>query len=106
MDAGADMIFVDGIRTPEDLDNYCDKLGHLPLLYNGMLSSLDDLASRGFRVVLHMGTLLKHFEDFAESLAMLKSKGHIEVGRDSFKEAITALGVPESLALSAKYKGP
>ena len=104
MNAGADLIFVDGIRTHEDLDAYCEKLGHLPLLYNGMLSTLGDLESRGFRVVLHMGTMLKHFESFAASLASLQSEGHIEVSRDSFKQAVTALGVPETLARAARYE--
>ena len=104
MTAGADMIFVDGIRTREDLDTYCKRLGHLPLLYNGMLESLSDLESRGFRVVLQIGTLLKHFEDFAACLATLKRDGIIEVAGDSFKQAVTALGVPETLALAARYE--
>lgn len=106
MNAGADMIFVDGINTPEDLDNYCNKLGHLPLLYNGMLSSLDDLTSRGFRIVIHIGTMLKHFEDFAASLKALKQQGRIDVAPDSFEQAVNALGVPETLALSARYQKP
>lgn len=104
IDAGADLVFVDGIRTREDLDTYCERLGHLPLLYNGMMDSLDDLESRGFRVVIHMGTMLRHFESFAASLNALKQEGRIEVARDSFKQAITALGVPESLARAARYQ--
>lgn len=104
MNAGADMVFVDGIRTRADLDVYCDRLGHLPLLYNGMLESLDNLESRGFRVVIHMGTMLKHFESFAASLTALKETGRIEVAGDSFKQAIEALGVAESLALAARYQ--
>src|SRR5260370_5203530 len=33
--AGADLIFVDGIRTKQDLTDYAARLGDLPLLYNG-----------------------------------------------------------------------
>lgn len=104
MNAGADMVFVDGIRSRDDLDVYCRRLGHLPLLYNGMLESLSELESRGFRVVIHMGTMLKHFESFAESLTSLKHEGRIQVSPDSFKQAIMALGVAESLASAARYQ--
>jgi 2-methylisocitrate lyase-like PEP mutase family enzyme len=43
--AGADLIFVDGIRTLEDLKNYAAKLGDLPILYNGALLPLPELAA-------------------------------------------------------------
>src|SRR5271156_168774 len=33
--AGADLIFVDGIRTVKDIKQYSSKLSALPLLYNG-----------------------------------------------------------------------
>src|SRR5258708_37911464 len=33
--AGADLIFVDGIKTREDLKLYAEKIGDLPLIYNG-----------------------------------------------------------------------
>ena len=35
--AGADLIFVDGIKTLDDLKRYAEKLGDLPLIYNGDL---------------------------------------------------------------------
>ena len=34
-DAGADLLFVDGIQTADDLHDYAHNLGDLPLLYNG-----------------------------------------------------------------------
>ena len=43
-DAGADMIFVDGIRTVDDLDEYLRRLGDLPLVYNGAAKPVAELA--------------------------------------------------------------
>jgi len=39
--SGADLIFVDGIKTREELKLYAEKLGDLPLVYNGDLLPLD-----------------------------------------------------------------
>jgi 2,3-dimethylmalate lyase len=41
--AGADLIFVDGIKTLDDLKHYAEKLGDLPLIYNGDLLPIDEL---------------------------------------------------------------
>ena len=103
MGAGADAVFVDGITDARALDDYCEKLGHLPLLYNGMLEPIDDLARRGFRIVLHPGTMLRHFEDFGASLSKLQQEGQIPVSRHSFRNAVTALGVQETLEIGARY---
>lgn len=103
MAAGADMVFVDGIRTPDDLDQYCARLGHLPLVYNGMLATLPELAERGFRLILHPGTMLRHFEDFRACLVALQSDGNIAIPRESFRNAIDALGVDAALELAQRY---
>ena len=103
VEAGADVVFVDGITDERSLDDYCAKLGHLPLLYNGMLEPVDDLVGRGFRIILHPGTMLRHFEDFGNSLKHLKQGGQISLSRQSFRNAVTALGVQETLELGARY---
>ncbi len=103
IEAGADVVFVDGITDERALDDYCGKLGHLPLLYNGMLEPVDDLVRRGFRIVIHPGTMLRHFEDFGSSLNHLKQDGQISLSRQSFRHAVAALGVQETLELGARY---
>ena len=37
VEAGADMVFVDGIKSVDDLNMYSSDLGHLPRMYNGDL---------------------------------------------------------------------
>ena len=51
-DAGADAVFVDGIKTRADLDNYVDKVVNagLPALYNGALVPANEAQALGFRI--------------------------------------------------------
>src|SRR6202167_1331929 len=51
-DAGPDLIFVDGIKTRADLKHYAEKLGDLPLMYNGGLLPIDELKTYPFKVTI------------------------------------------------------
>src|SRR5215469_1883784 len=65
-DAGADLLFVDGIRTIDDLKNYGSKLGNLPLLYNGALLPVAELRQYRFKLNIHTSSLMAtyvHFRD-------------------------------------------
>jgi 2-methylisocitrate lyase-like PEP mutase family enzyme len=59
-DAGADLVFVDGIRTRDDILNYSERLAKqgLPCLYNGGLVSIDEAADLGFKVQILAGLAL------------------------------------------------
>src|SRR5271166_4170772 len=61
-EAGADMIFVDGIRTRDDLATYAKELASIPALYNGQLLPVPELAKLGFKVTIHIATLMVAFE--------------------------------------------
>ena len=105
-DAGADLIFVDGIRTMEDLDTYAKRLGDLPCLYNGQLVPTAEVASRGFKLMIHMATLGVAFCSMRDALAELKGTGQVTRANDpsAFGEIIRLLGVPEALELAKKYE--
>ena len=103
--AGADLIFVDGIRTLEDLENYTARLGDLPLLYNGALLPLPELARYGFKLTIHISSLMAAYVNFRDALRQLKTTGVIDVpftGR-LFEELTELMGVPETEALAKKY---
>lgn len=104
-EAGADLVFVDGIATLDDLDAYARRLGDLPLLYNGQLLPLAELAARGFRITIHPGTLAAVYTAMRDALAELKATGTIRVANEltPFAEIVRLLGVPEALALAQKY---
>jgi 2,3-dimethylmalate lyase len=103
--AGADLIFVDGIRTLDDLKRYADELGDLPLLYNGSLLPVVELARHGFKLTIHTGTLMAAFVAIRDAMRQLKETGVLDVPITGhlFGELIETLGVPEMEALSKKY---
>ncbi|HXW85314.1 MAG TPA: isocitrate lyase/phosphoenolpyruvate mutase family protein [Candidatus Binataceae bacterium] len=103
-DAGADLIFVDGIRTAEDLHTYSKRLGDLPLVYNGNLLPLDQLAKLGFKLTIHIGTLLRAFESARDAMRELKRSGELRTGRGVFEEFTRLMRVPEYSAAEQKYK--
>ena len=103
-DAGADLIFVDGIRTDDDLENYASKLRGLPLLYNGM-KPVPALAQYGFKLMIHIGTFLAVSRATREALTELKETGSVKRTSldDEFRGLIELLGVEEMDALGKKY---
>jgi 2-methylisocitrate lyase-like PEP mutase family enzyme len=105
-EAGADLLFVDGIRNLEELDSYARRLGELPLLYNGQLLPVAELATRNFKVVIHSGTLGATYRALREAMDELKATGEVQGADDPvlFADLIRLLGVPDALALGAKYE--
>ncbi len=103
--AGADLLFVDGIRTLEDLKNYTARLGDLPLLYNGALLPVAELARYGFKLTIHISSLMAAYVNFRDALRQLKTTGVMDVpftGR-LFEELTELMGVPETEAIAKKY---
>jgi 2,3-dimethylmalate lyase len=103
--SGADLIFVDGIRTLDDLKRYADELDDLPLLYNGSLLPVAELARHGFKLTIHTGTLMAAFVAIRDAMRQLKETGVLDVPITGhlFGDLIETLGVPEMEALSKKY---
>ncbi len=103
-EAGADLIFVDGIRTHDDLRDYVSRLKHLPLLYNGQLLPAPELGKHGFKLSIYSGTFLAYYQSTYDALAELKQTGAVKRdSRDAFRELIDLLGVEEMDALGKKY---
>jgi len=107
VDAGADVIFVDGIRTLDDLDEYAGRLSELSLLYNGQLRPAREIEERGFKIMIHTGTLAVAFAALRDAMAELAEHGRIAASEDPrvFAELVTLLGLPEALARSGRYGG-
>jgi len=104
-EAGADLIFVDGIVTVEDLDTYARRLADLPLLYNGQLLAVPEVAKRGFRIMIHPATLAAAYAALRAAMNELHATGAIRAANDptAFADIIRLLGVPEALATAQKY---
>jgi 2-methylisocitrate lyase-like PEP mutase family enzyme len=103
--AGADLVFVDGIRSPGDLDLYVEHLADLPRLYNGMLLPVPEIERRGFKLMIHMGTLIVAYTCLRDALGELRRTGGIARAADpgTFEELLGLLGVHEALAAAKSY---
>ena len=75
-DAGADLVFVDGIRTSDDLQEFARRLGDLPRMYNGELPP-DEVEALGFRFQIHRGPIFSLYPIIKEMMVELHESGRI-----------------------------
>jgi 2-methylisocitrate lyase-like PEP mutase family enzyme len=105
-EAGADLIFVDGIKTLEDLKTCARLLSEMPLLYNGQLLHPSEIAKYGFRLMIHIATLFAIYERTRDAISELARTGTIAggPGLELLPEITDLLGAPEILETSKKYE--
>ena len=104
--AGADMVFVDGIKTVDDMDIYTTRLVEqgLPCLYNGSLLPVSEIAKRGFKIMITGGGHALSYAAVRQALLDLK-QGDGGEGRDleQFNTITSLLGLPEIYELEKRY---
>ena len=76
VDAGADLVFVDGIRTSDDLQEFARRLGDLPRMYNGELPPAE-VEALGFRFQIHRGPIFSLYPIIKEMMVELRQNGRI-----------------------------
>ncbi len=105
-EAGADVLFVDGIKTVADMRRYVKELGDLPLLYNGQLLPVAELREYGFKITIHTATLMAFYVRMRDAMQELEATGGIaqDAGWEAFEELTALLGVPEAVAIGEKYE--
>lgn len=105
-EAGADVIFVDGIRTLEDLETYARKLWDMPKLYNGWLLPTHEVSKMGFKIMLAGGTNRVVFATIKRAFQELKEKGIVSqelLGEVSMEERTEVLGLPDIYEMERCY---
>jgi 2-methylisocitrate lyase-like PEP mutase family enzyme len=108
-EAGADLVFVDGIRTTDDLKKYANDLKELPKLYNGGLLPTYEVADMGFKIMITGRTNLLIFKAVKEAFETLKEKGTVmeefkTTDSELFKNAADMLGLSEIYEMENRYK--
>jgi 2-methylisocitrate lyase-like PEP mutase family enzyme len=103
-EAGAELIFVDGIRSRRDAARYAERLGDLPLVYNGTLPTTE-AAALGFRLVLAAGPLLAGVDALRRIYDELAAGGGVTLERpgDVFDQVNRLLGLDEIEELRLRY---
>jgi 2-methylisocitrate lyase-like PEP mutase family enzyme len=74
---GADMVFVDGLKTREDVTEAARRLRGIPQLLNNWLATPEEARELGFAVYIHVGIMLRHFADFRRALEELRDTGGV-----------------------------
>jgi 2-methylisocitrate lyase-like PEP mutase family enzyme len=103
-DVGAELVFVDGLRSRADVEACAARLEGIPLVYNGMLP-VADVAPLGFRLNLNPAPLLAGFAALEAIYEALAADGR--VGLSSVPAILDrlngVLGLAEVEALRERY---
>ena len=107
-DAGADLVFVDGVRSRDDLREFARRLGDLPRMYNGELPP-EEAQALGFKLQIHRGPVFSLYPIIKEMMTELRETGRVEAlerygsGGDVRMEIARALGLGEIEELERRY---
>ncbi len=110
--AGADVLFVEALRTPEQIEQAGRELS-VPLLYNYVetgkspLLPASELERMGFKIVIYPASgLLSAMRAVRDTLATLKEQGttaHLLENMDSLQDCFEAVGLSEMLEEDARF---
>jgi len=97
-DAGADLVFVDGIRTEDDLAEFARRLGDQPRMYNGELPPAD-VAALGFTIQIHRGPVFALYPIIKEMMVELHDTGAISALERWGSGGALRMGIANALGL-------
>ena len=104
-EAGADLVFVDGIKSAADLELYARDLPDLPRMYNGDLANTRDVAAMGYKLMICGSTIWLIYRQLRDAFAELKDTGQVNPERFGTRwEVADLLGLDEVYALEQKYR--
>ena len=108
VEAGADLVFVDGIRTAADLREFAERLGDLPRMYNGEIAPAE-VEELGFKLQIHRGPVFSLYPIVKEMMVELRESGRISAldrygsGGELRMSIANALGLGEITELERRY---
>ena len=103
-DAGADLVFVDGIKSLEDLQQYAADLQDLPRMYNGDLASTQEVAALGYRLMICGSTIWLVYKQVRDAFEELKHQGKVDPARFGTRWDVAGLlGLDQVYDLERKY---
>ncbi len=104
MEAGADMVFVDGIKTIEDLEAYASDLADVPRLYNGDLLPTQEVEGMGYKIMICGSTIWLVYKAVKDAFEELKATGMVDPKRYASRmEAANVLGLSDIYEMERRY---
>lgn len=113
--AGADVVFVDGIKTRDDLDNYITRIvaAGLPALYNGALIPATQAEKAGFAIQITGSTHTIAYHAIRRAYETIRDTGDLPAGpaiqatahlRDNVPAITDLLGLPQIYEAEQRYQ--
>ena len=104
VEAGADMVFVDGIKTVDDLHAYATDLKSLPRMYNGDLLPTQEVGQMGYKLMICGSTIWLIYKAVKESFEELKAVGKVDPSRYATRWDVAGLlGLDDIYEMERKY---
>jgi 2-methylisocitrate lyase-like PEP mutase family enzyme len=107
-EAGADVVFVDGIKTRADLDAYVERVvaAGLPALYNGALVPAAEAQALGFRIQILAGAaLMAAYSEVYKAMLLLRRDGDVSAITKELQAGLAAgESITDVLGLPAVYE--
>ena len=104
VEAGADMVFVDGIKSVDDLNMYSSDLGHLPRMYNGDLLPSHEVAELGYKLMICGSTIWLVYKAVKDAFEELKAVGKVDPSRYATRmDVANLLGLQEIYEMEKRY---
>ena len=104
---GADLIFVDGIRTLDELNIYSKELAlkGIPCLYNGGLVTAEEAQTKGFKIQILAGlSLAAVFKSATAAMHELNSSGTTRQTIAQYEQPLEGETVNDILGVPAVYE--
>ena len=103
-DAGADLVFVDGIKSTADLELYARDLPDMPRMYNGDLANTREVAALGYKLMICGSTIWLIYRQLRDAFTELKETGQVNPERFGTRwDVADLLGLDAVYELERKY---
>ena len=103
--AGADLVFVDGVKSKEDLAICAKEMPDIPKVFNGAdpIATTGEVAALGFKLMLAGYTLTVVYDAVTRSMKELRDTGAISTPQHR-TEIADLLGLQDIYAMEERYK--
>ena len=104
MEAGADLVFVDGIKSQDDIANYSRDMADLPRMYNGDLANTKQMDDLGYKIMICGSTIWLIYKQLKDAFTELMEEGAVNPERCGTRWDVAGLmGLDAVYELEQKY---
>ncbi len=103
-EAGADLVFVDGIKSQDDIHRYATDLGDVPRMYNGDLATTQTMQELGYKLMICGSTIWLIYKQVRTAYEELINDGMVNPDRYGTRwDVAQVLGLDAIYELEKKY---